>query len=247
MQLHDALAAVGVPLVELSSEEHDALCALRYSGLPDWGSVVPEPMGAKALPPLTWRDKVTGVAVVGLLGKPKSGKDAVADHFKQTYSGVASCAFSDAIVAEVNALLALLGWAARITSANKSSLRFRRVLQDWGVIRRRVNGPSYWVERALGRVASLAQEGAGLVFVTGARSVDDVRALSDYGAAMWKVVRPGNPYSADHEIERQLDHVPDWAWDHLLLNETEGDMTPMLRRAEVAIHYTPTHEYLGYL
>ncbi len=166
--------------------------------------------------------------VIGLAGKPRAGKDVVADYLQARYAGVARTAISDQIVEEANAWLAaapgLLGRRHRITPENKSLPQYRRLLQFWG-LRRRGENPRHWVEKVIAAAGRMRQDGARLVIITGVRMPSDMEMVSDLGGVTWKVERPGNPYQAEHAIEAGLDSVPDSEFV-VISNPAEGDLAP---------------------
>lgn len=144
-------------------------------------------------------------------------------------------AFSDPIIAEANAFLAAAGTSREITPENKSWPPYRKLLQTYGLERRRAD-PSYWSKKLREEVNSLVAIG-DVVILTGVRTPDDltfVRSFAEPGLApqVWKVYRPGNTYRAEHDIEKALDHVSDAEYDHVIVN-TENDfagLTAAIRR-----------------
>ncbi len=168
---------------------------------------------------LNWSEVAAFPNVVGLTGKPGAGKDAIAfayaHHLQAGGRPVIRMAFSDPIMEEANAFLAHYG--RRITPATKSWGPYRFLLQTFGVVRRRED-PEYWTKRLLQRIGAEVERvrnmtkafganGEPVVFLTGVRTPSDMAAVRSIGGEVWRVVRPCNPYKADHEIERQLDHL----------------------------------------
>jgi hypothetical protein len=149
-----------------------------------------------------------------------------------TYAGAERLAISDGIIAEVNEYLQGTGHC--ITQENKSEPPYRRLLQDWGMARSRPN-PDYWIDKVLQLADEKFANGSQLVMITGVRRPTEAEAIRGHSylggppaGQLWRVVRPGNTYSADHEIERMMDDVPA---DVTLNNDREGDMDYVQGRA----------------
>lgn len=187
------------------------------------------------------------IGVIGMVGAPKSGKDTIAlamrewvgsanlagdvaarEQSEQTQRYVKPAAislqiraFSDPIMAEANAFLEAAGSKRVITPTNKSWQPYRKLLQTYGLERRRAN-PDYWVEKLREEVNALVGIG-DVVILTGVRTPSDLSFVREYAVqglapVVWKVYRPGNAYIAEHAIERALDHVPDSYYDHVITN-----------------------------
>jgi hypothetical protein len=183
-------------------------------------------------------------ALFGLCGRPRSGKDVVADYLQAHYRGVARMAFSDSIVEEVNGYLAGFAYELggqtrvhRIAEANKSLAHYRHLLQAWGMARRDED-PHYWTRKVARTVVALRAGGARLVIATGVRMPTDVDVIAQLGGAVWRVVRPGNPYAAAHEVESGLDHLPDAAFV-TVANPVEGELGPYEANVEAALRGRP--------
>lgn len=250
-------AALGPSLKFMRKEELEFLLCVVMPSEPVRAEEVPRyESGAEgAAAPEGWVTRAhrgrTCTALV-LTGRPKAGKDTVAAHLARRYRQVRRLAFSDAIIREVNTMLEDLdpGTRHHIHEGNKSHPVYRRLLQDWGIIQRRAHGPHYWVEQVLRQGEALAEQGAELIVITGARSPEDVRRCGEYGAAVWRVDRPALEPDP-HPVESLLDAVPPGAWDAYLVNR-EGDLPYLHRQAEVYLerrgnprvylHFLPTKE-----
>lgn len=193
-----------------------------------------------------------------MTGKPKAGKDTVAEHLVDTIGAVGRVAFSDALMAEVNVILGEIRARRsvqvgavqdmhRIHEGNKNHPPYRRLLQDWGVIQRRVHGPDYWADRAFETANALGFEGAKLVVVTGARSVGDILGAHHHGAAVWRCERPAmHGVEQDHPIETLLDHVPPGLWDGYLINR-DNDLSHLTRQVDLLLRHPPRAAYYQFL
>jgi len=176
----------------------------------------------KKLPELT-------VSIIGVSGRPHSGKDVFADYLLSHYQGVARLNFSDPIIAEANRWLALKG--RRITAANKSNPLHRRLLQLWGRSRR-FECEQYWV-RSLHQAVQDAQKESQLVIVAGVRAESDLALIEQIGGICLRVTRPGNPYRAEDPIEAALDcHLGRMTE---LFNPAEDDLGPYILNIEALI------------
>lgn len=213
-------------------------------------------------PPLCWRSvsdhsptKKRSWSLLVLVGYPRAGKDTVADYLARTYKGVGRVAFSDGLIAEVNAIFER--WSAlsaeeeihnphQIHEGNKSVPMYRKLLQDWGAFQRRAQGASYWVDKALHAANVKGAAGAELVVMTGARSPQDVQACFENHAAIWRVDRPGFAVP-EHELELLLDRVPAGMWDAHLVN-LEDNVSAIERQTRLSlIHRKPQGLFIHYL
>jgi hypothetical protein len=165
----------------------------------------------------------TSPRLIGISGRPRAGKDAIAEGILSRYKDVDRINFSDMIIDEVNAWLK--GTGHRITEDNKSDARYRHLLQAWGMARR-AESKTYWTDSVKKRVRDLWNEGSRLVLVCGVRAVSDLEAIEDLGGEHWRVVRPANEYSAEHAIEKQLDDLPAER-QTVIENDSEGDLASL--------------------
>ncbi len=203
----------------------DAVAAFLSDDIADAGPTTIAPAGGSAPLPST------APRLLGVCGLPHAGKDVIADYLDGTYAGIRRMAFSDAIIAEVNAWAEPLG--RRITLASKSRPTHRTLLQQWG-LGRRLEDRRYWIEPLGRRVQETFASGAQMVIVTGARvaitpetaaiNTLDIESLQVLGGEMWKVDRPRNPYVADNPVEAGLPYVPESCFDAVVLNDREGDL-----------------------
>lgn len=193
-----------------------------------------------------------------LTGRPKAGKDTVAEHLVDTVGGVGRVAFSDALMVEVNLILGemcsrlsiVIGEQFplhRIHEGNKNHPPYRRLLQDWGVIQRRAHGPNYWASQAFEAANAIGYSGAKLVILTGARSVGDLNEAWRNRASVWRVDRPAMTGDEQvHPIETQLDHIPPGMWDGYLVNR-DDDLPYLTRQVDLLLPRHPHHMFRSYL
>lgn len=167
--------------------------------------------------------------LVAITGLPRSGKDHLAAYLASRYSRVLVLAYSTPIIEEVNRHLA--PHRREITVNRKPLPHYRHLLEAWGLARR-AEDPTYWIRPLAHKVDVNLANGARLIFLSGARVPSDLEIVRERRGQIWKVVRPDNPYVADHPIEQQADCLP---YDLLLLNDAEGDPSVLEQRAEAAL------------
>lgn len=171
----------------------------------------------------------TAPHLIGLSGKPRSGKDVVADYLIERYASVAKINFSEPIIEEVNQMIT----PHKITESNKSDSDYRALLQAWGTARREER-EDYWVDLLRDRIRSLSEKNR-LVVVCGVRALSDLALIEELGGEHWHVERPGNQYKAEHSIESQLDQL-DRSQMKIIENPVEDDLAPYLRNIEAALN-----------
>lgn len=167
------------------------------------------------------------VRVLGVAGKPRSGKDVFAEYMLSRYKGVERLNFSDPIIQEVNDWLAQ--YERMITPANKSHPLHRRLLQVWGRARRE-EYEDYWV-RSLREAISASP--AELVIVCGVRAPSDLELIEELEGVCLRVERPGNPYQAEDPIEAALSGCEDRM--STLTNPSEDDLDPYVQNIEALL------------
>lgn len=169
--------------------------------------------------------------LIGLRGAPRAGKDVVAASFASNYIGVRRIAFSEPIIAELNAFL--MPFFHVIVEENKSHLPYRRALQQWATMRK-LEDAEYWAGQVKKMVQNIWAEGAQLVVATGVRDLSDVGAIRDLGGEIWHVQRPGMVADLSHPRERLLEGI-EGIDDVMLENPSEGDVGPLCAAAEQAL------------
>lgn len=171
--------------------------------------------------------------LICLIGESRSGKDHLAEYLHRVFRRVLILGYSTAMVTEINAHLE--PYDREITPGRKSLPHYRHLIQAWAQARR-AEDPTYWTRPLAHKVDLHAANGARLVLLTGARLPSDFELVHDRLGVVWKVVRPGNTYRADHEVESWIDRLP---CDLVLLNDVEGDPSALERRAEEALQGVP--------
>ena len=169
--------------------------------------------------------------LIGLSGKARAGKDTIADYILSRYAGVSRLNFSDPIIAEANAWLD--GTGHQITEGNKSEPVYRHLLQSWGASRR-TEESDYWTRQLQQRVKDLWAGGSTLVLLCGVRTPTDLELVEKLGGGHWRVIRPGNRYRAEHQIEKMLDELPRETMT-VIENPAEGDLGVLYARVDAAL------------
>lgn len=157
--------------------------------------------------------------LIGISGRPRAGKDTIADSVLARYRNVRRINFSDLIIDEINDWLA--GTGHKLTEGNKSDPAYRLLMQAWGMARREED-PNYWTDSIKRTIENYWDSGTDLVLVCGVRALSDLEAIEELGGEHWRVVRPANAYQAEHEIEKQLDELPPER-QTVFINDSEGN------------------------
>lgn len=164
-------------------------------------------------------DRQRGQMLLGLSGRAGAGKDTCAELLVQ--QGFRSVAFADALRLEVAEAWRIdprmltdrstKEWAIpALAVANCAEPTFiltmerlgedievprsaRWVLQRWGTEYRRALDSSYWVDRALERIARLRAAGWHRICITDVRFSNEAMVVDSLGGAVVRVVRPELP------------------------------------------------------
>lgn len=165
--------------------------------------------------------------LIGLSGKPRSGKDTVATMLEQAFPGIHRTNFSHAIADEYDAMH---GTNTRHDEEEKVKHR-----HGFGSLanKRREEDPHYWVHRTLDKPKPL--------IVAGVRGVGEAEAIRQQGGILIKVEispeklqeRMGHHYHdpAHHVAEHHLDGFTDW--DYVI--ENNGSLADLSQKVEEVI------------
>jgi hypothetical protein len=167
--------------------------------------------------------------LINVIGEARSGKDHVAEHLHRHYRRVMVLCYSTAMIEEINLHLGSRG--REITAGRKSLPHYRHLVQAWAQARR-AEDTTHWTRPLAQEIDIHASRGARLVILTGARVPSDFEPVHDRRGSTWKVIRPGNLYRSDHEVESRIDRLP---CDLVLRNDVEGNPTVLEQRAETAL------------
>jgi len=167
--------------------------------------------------------------LIALTGAPRSGKDQLADYLCDHYSNVIRINYSTPIINEVNSWLVSFGQT--INEENKSLPHYRHLLQAWGLARR-AQQSAYWIKALENCLNTAYDYGVRLVLLSGARVQSDLLPVKRFQGEVWRIKRPGNPYQADHSIEKSAEEIKA---DRTLLNPVEGDINAFHREINAAL------------
>lgn len=159
--------------------------------------------------------------IIGLSGKKRSGKNAVADVISlNSIHKVQEFAFADSLKNEV---CKACGVTREYLDKNKDN--FRLILQGWGTdFKRRLVDDNYWIER-LGK--SMLKSDANVLVVTDIRFKNEANFIREIGGLVVRVNRPcecgGCVTQDNHPSEVDLD---DYKFDYIIQNTgTLKDLT----------------------
>jgi len=152
------------------------------------------------------------MAIIGLTGYARSGKDTVAGILVNEY-GFTRVAFADKIkelLWHVNPLLETfydlqssvdeIGW-----EESKKDSEVRRLLQDLGVGARTIFGEDFWVNQVVDKLGCAWVGYDNNVVITDVRFVNEADALKREGGQLWRVKRPGVEAVNNHISESNMD------------------------------------------
>lgn len=145
--------------------------------------------------------------IVGLSGKPRSGKDTAARVIQSQLPGIKVVGFSDAIRDEYDAEY---GTATRLSEREKDLHRAK--MQEFGAGKVKQD-EQYWIKRVLAHQPP--------ILITGVRRVTEAKAIQEAGGKLIRIElsektqreRLGDElYEANkhHDNETQLDNYPHW-------------------------------------
>jgi hypothetical protein len=144
--------------------------------------------------------------VIGLCGKPKAGKNAVAGIAAELVPGTVILNFSEPIIAECAKLLSADGSAPvtpEVIEADKE--HYRPFLQWYGFDHVRRNHPEHWVRKIEERLDHAETAGAPLAVVCGVRALNEWVMIVRRGGAVYEVIRGVKKWTPtlDHACENQ--------------------------------------------
>lgn len=162
-------------------------------------------------------------ALVGLIGKKRSGKDSFARPLVEEH-GFRRFAFADPLkeaVLQTDPIVAFCTNPIRLSTVverigweeAKEYPEVRRLLQNYGVAIRGIE-PDFWVRATLDRALQHASE-VGPVVVTDVRFPNEADEVRDAGGTIVRIVRPGLSSDDTHASETALD---DYEEDRLVVN-----------------------------
>jgi len=157
------------------------------------------------------------ITIIGISGKKQAGKDTLCSFILQQ----ANCngiriAFADALKEEV-----AKACGVTVEFINQNKELFRPILQWWGTdFRRKLNGESYWVDKAIFKVNDAVKSGKNLIIIPDVRFLSEAVTLLDFGAHVVRISRP-TQVCDNHASETELDSFK--SFHHIILNTGSVD------------------------
>ena len=147
------------------------------------------------------------MALVGLMGRKRSGKDSFASALIEDH-GFARVAFADPLKAALlrfDPLMPTMTGAERLSSivashgweVAKSYPAVRKALQDYGVVIREEVDPEAWIRAAWRRIVAAPSQH---VVVTDVRFPNEVAFIRSQGGTLVYIERPGLPDDGDTHV-----------------------------------------------
>lgn len=177
-------------------------------------------------------------AIVGVIGKKRSGKDsfastlieergfqrfAFADPLKESVLSVNPLIYGESYVSReerVSDVVESLGWEGA-----KEIPEVRRLLQEYGLAIREIQ-PDFWIRATMERVLDHATL-SGPVVVTDVRFPNEAEEIRRAKGTLVRITRPGLKSDDSHISETALD---DYDPDHVVVNSgTLEDLAAMAR------------------
>lgn len=163
---------------------------------------------------------MTSRTIIGLVGFPRSGKDAAADHLVQEH-GFTRVAFGDGVK---SLLLATdprysdnLEYLERCKIEGTYSTRER--LQNLGEVLRKFD-PDFWVKTAMQKIKALPEDAK--VIITDIRYQNEFHLVKDMGGEVIGIKRPGYGAVNDHVSEQNTATILEHA-DAVVANDSSID------------------------
>jgi len=152
------------------------------------GEDATEVWGAKSAPdPTAAREFSFQMKLIGLCGKPRAGKNAVAEIAAELVPGTAIITFSDEIVAECAKLLSV-----DPATINADKEHYRPFMQWYGYDHKRNADENYWVRKIEAKLDEAEVAGAPLAVVCGVRAINEWVMVARRGGVVYEVVRGVN-------------------------------------------------------
>jgi hypothetical protein len=165
--------------------------------------------------------------LIGLCGKPRAGKNAVAEIAAELVPGTAIITFSDEIVAECAKLLSI-----DPATINADKEHYRPFMQWYGYDHKRRGDESYWVRKIEAKLDEAKAAGVPLAVVCGVRAINEWVMVARRGGAVYEVVRGVKEWTPalDHPCENQSIPVNGVIKNFGCLGELRKRVKPVVRR-----------------
>jgi len=138
--------------------------------------------------------------VIGLCGKPRAGKNAVAEIVAELVPGTVIITFSDEIVAECGKSLSI---DPAVINADKE--HYRPFMQWYGYDHKRREDEEYWVKKIEAKIEAAEAAGAPLAVVCGVRAINEWVMIVRRGGVVYEVIRGVKEWTpaCEHACENQ--------------------------------------------
>jgi hypothetical protein len=138
--------------------------------------------------------------VIGLCGKPKAGKNAVAEITAGLVPGTVILNFSEPIIGECAKLLSV---EPEIIEADKEY--YRPFMQWYGYDHKRREDEEYWVRKIEAKLDEAEEAGAPLAVVCGVRAINEWVMIVRRGGVVYEVIRGAQEWTpaCEHPCENQ--------------------------------------------
>ena len=176
--------------------------------------------------------------LIGITGKKHSGKDEVCKLITELLAPrkVERIAFADKLKEEI-----AKEFKTTVEYINQNKDRFRKILQEWGQLKRELIRPDYWIWEWGKKVNNVAPS-CFLIIATDVRYLNEEKMIKDIGGRIVRVSRPnpGNIFDP-HSSETEQDaikhdfYVPN--------NGTLTDLRQMVSQTLVDIRKTYINGY----
>lgn len=180
------------------------------------------------------RFKYDNLKLIGLSGKKHSGKDTI---FEILGGKIPVCrlAFADALKREV-----ARAFGVGVDEVEEYKELYRPILQAWGMLRRELKGPDYWINQISSALCAKYGETPDATFViTDVRLPNEFEYVRNLGGRMVRVVRPGHELDDSHISETALD---DFDFDHVI---SARDRSSLEISVGKFLKWFESHEYTG--
>lgn len=155
------------------------------------------------------------MTIIGLSGYAGCGKDRAYKYIREFDPEAERFAFADQLKSEV-----ANGWGCTSDYIDENKDRyFRVILQQWGQLRRELDGEDYWIKKVDWEINWSRPE---VAVITDVRHLNEVEYVRSKGGVMVRISRPGIEAVNGHISESALDGV---RCDYHILNDgTTADL-----------------------
>lgn len=151
--------------------------------------------------------------IIGISGKKKTGKSAIAEYIKTLYPNrVVEIAFADSLKDEV-----CQACNVTLDYLNTNKDNFRHILQGWGTdFRRKLCGDDYWIKAYLEKCLNSGFNRHTIIVTPDVRFQNEAMTILKCKGILWRVERLECDIDDQHPSETALDH---WTkWDAIIHN-----------------------------